>query len=121
MKKLYRNDLILNAAVILVCIAVPLFLFFNGKDEKKSAVISYDGKQEKVISIDGNEVFKTHGVEITVKDGTAYVSESSCPDGLCMKMKKAENIGDSIICVPNRVSVRIDGNGREEGADVIVG
>jgi FlaA1/EpsC-like NDP-sugar epimerase len=37
------------------------------------------------------------------------------------EMKMAENIGDSIICVPNKVSVRITGQENEKGADVVAG
>lgn len=121
MKKLYLNDIILNILIILLCISVPICLSVFSKDDEKTAVVSYDGNEERRINLSEDFTYQTHGVEVTVENGRAYVSNSSCPDGLCMKMKPAENVGDSIICVPNKVSVRIAGNGVEKGADVVAG
>ena len=121
MKKLYRNDLILNILIVLLCIALPAFLYFHGRNDEKYAVISCGGDVEKILPLNEDSTFSTHGVNITVQDGHCFVSSSSCPDGLCTKMKKAKNSGDSIICVPNRVSVKISGNAGEDGIDVIAG
>lgn len=121
MKKTHRNDLILNIIIILLCISVPICLSVLSKDEVKTAVISYDGHEERRINLTEDFTYQTHGVEVTVENGVACVSATNCPDGLCMKMKHAENVGDSIICVPNKVSVRIVGNGEKKGADVVAG
>ena len=121
MKKIYRNDLILNLIIILLCICTPIILSLTSKDSPKAVVISHDGDVERVVSLSENCSFHTHGVEITIENGKAYVSKTSCPDHLCMKMKKAENVGDSIICVPNKVSVRITGQENGKVADVVAG
>ncbi|MBO4951012.1 MAG: NusG domain II-containing protein [Clostridia bacterium] len=121
MKKLYLNDIILNILIIIFCISVPICLSVFAKDDEKTAVISHDGNEERRINLSEDFTYFTHGVEVTVEDGKAYVSNSSCPDRLCMKMKDAQNVGDSIICVPNKVSVRIVGKGAEKGADVVAG
>ncbi|MBQ7400228.1 MAG: NusG domain II-containing protein [Clostridia bacterium] len=121
MKKLYRNDLILNLIIILICIAVPITLSVTSHDEDKTAIISVDGVVAREIPLTRNEDVCFEGVFITVNDGKASVTNADCPDGLCMKMKEAKNVGDSIICVPNKVSVRIVGHTDGEGADVIAG
>ncbi len=120
MKKLYRNDIILNIIIILICIAIPVAIGIASNGEK-TLVISYDGDVVKEISLMQNEAYNIHGVEVTVENGTAFVSETNCPDRLCMKMSKAKNVGDSIICVPNKVSVRIVGRNDAKGADVVAG
>ena len=120
MKKLYLNDIILNILIIFLCISVPICLSVFGKDQKKTVVVSYDGHSVWEIPLESDGMCETHGVVVTVSDGAAVVSKSSCPDGLCMKMKKAQNVGDSIICVPNKVSVKIIGTS-EKGADVVAG
>lgn len=121
MKKLYLNDLILNILIILLCILVPICLSVFSKDGEKAVLVSYDGNAERVINLSEDFTYQTHGVEVTVENGKAFVSNTNCPDRLCMKMREAENVGDSIICVPNKVSVRIVGNGEKKGADVIAG
>ena len=120
MKKIYLNDIILNILIILCCISVPICLsLFAGNDEK-SVVVSVDGKVVKQLDLSEDEVFEINGVKVEIKDGTAKVTDSDCPDKLCMDMKKAKNVGDSIICVPNKVSVKIVGTGEKE-ADVVAG
>ena len=121
MKKLYLNDLVLNILIILLCISVPICLSVLSEKGEKTAVISCDGNEERRVNLSEDFVYHTHGVEVTIEDGKAHVSKSSCPDGLCMKMKKAENVGDSIICVPNKVSVRIVSGEEMKGADVVAG
>lgn len=121
MKKLYRNDLIVNIIIIVLCIALPICFFLTDSGGERTVIISCDGKIKKQIKLSEDCVYQVHGVEVTVKDGRAFVSASSCPDGLCMKMKDAKNTGDSIICVPNRVSVKITGKSGEDGIDVIAG
>ena len=119
-KKLYRNDVILNLIIIVLCAVVPLCIVLSTGNEKKTAVVSIDGKSVYELPLEKNGEFSTNGVTVTVIDGCAKVSVSDCPDGLCMNMKRAENVGDSIICIPNRVSVKIVGDG-EKGADVVAG
>ncbi len=121
MKKLYLNDFILNIIIILLCISIPICLSVVGKNDKKQVIVSYNGDVVKIMSPDEDDAFGIEGVQIEIKNGTAFVAHSDCPDGLCMKMKKAKNVGDSIICVPNKVSVRIVGDGEDKGADVIAG
>lgn len=120
MKKIYLNDIILNILIIIVCISVPICFSLFSADKEKSVVVSVDGKVVKEISLSENAVFEVNGVTVEIKDGKAKVTHSDCPDRLCMDMKKAENVGDSIICVPNKVSVKIIGTGEKE-ADVVAG
>ena len=120
-KRLYINDLFLNIFIILLCLIIPFALTLK-KNDGGVAVISYDSDVVKRINLEDNYVLcNLHGVNITVKDGEVFVSGSSCPDQLCVNMKKAKNIGDSIICVPNRVSVRIEGVSKDGEADVVAG
>lgn len=121
MKKLYINDTILNILIILLCISVPICLSVFAHDGKKTAIVSVDGEKVKEMPLSQNSSFYVEGMEIVVQNGKVNVTRSDCPDGLCMNMKHAEKVGDSIICVPNKVSVRIVGGDNEKGADVVAG
>ena len=121
MKKIYRNDLILNILIILLCVSIPIcFSVLTKNDEKTVIINSVDGSSFEM-SLENDGFVEISGVTVVIKDGKARVTHSDCPDGLCMKMKDAQNIGDSIICIPNKVTVRIAGNGEKKGADVIAG
>ena len=51
---------------------------------------------------------------LIIRDGSAWMESASCPDGLCMRMGKISRKGQSVICLPNRVSVEVTGKSTEE-------
>ena len=59
---------------------------------------------------------------LVISDGQAWFSEASCPDHLCIGMGRIDKAGQSIICLPNRVSVEVIGgrdipNAEEDDGD----
>ena len=48
-----------------------------------------------------------HINKIKIADGKVWVTEASCPDKLCVKQGKIDKDGQSIICLPNKVVVKI--------------
>lgn len=95
---------------ILSAAAVFTFgLFVSLKSEKGTkAEIRHDGKiyatvllsEEKVISVNGKNT-------VVVHDNEVYIKEADCPDKLCVKSGKISLKGQEIICLPNKVTVRI--------------
>lgn len=53
---------------------------------------------------------------VVIKDGTVTVTEASCKNQVCVRHGAISRSGESIVCLPNRLVVRID-NGSEEGGD----
>jgi hypothetical protein len=47
--------------------------------------------------------------EVTVEGGTVCVSGSPCPEHLCMAMGRISSPGETVVCVPNGVVVRVLG------------
>lgn len=58
--------------------------------------------------------FMVQGVrgESVIRVEGSYISivSSACPDQLCIKMGRKSRPGEVIVCLPNRVVVRIEGN-----------
>ena len=54
----------------------------------------------------------THYNVIVIKDGAAYVEEASCHNQVCVRHSKITLGGESIVCLPNRLVVRIDAGGK---------
>ncbi|MBU5669195.1 NusG domain II-containing protein [Peptoniphilus sp. MSJ-1] len=111
----------LDYVVILVLIIFSVVLYFItnnsfsgiGEDVNKKAVITIDGKIYKEI-----ELAKGHNEEIeiksqygenviTIEDGRVHMHESDCKDRICIRMGEISTPGDSIICLPNRLMVKI--------------
>ncbi len=56
---------------------------------------------------------------LTIQDRQAFMEEADCPDKLCVKHKPITRNGESIICLPHKLVIRIEG-GKEEEVDVIL-
>ena len=46
---------------------------------------------------------------VRIRGGRVSVCAASCPDGLCVRHRAVSRAGESIICLPNRVVVTVDG------------
>ena len=51
---------------------------------------------------------------VVISGGTVSVTEASCKNQVCVKHGAISRPGESIVCLPNRLVVRIE-NGSEEG------
>jgi hypothetical protein len=61
---------------------------------------------------------------IEVRDGRIRVAEASCPDKTCVHTGAKGRAGDLIVCLPNRLQIKIEGGGADEpenGVDAVSG
>ncbi|MBE6861518.1 MAG: NusG domain II-containing protein [Ruminococcus sp.] len=55
-----------------------------------------------------------------VKDGKIRITQAECPDKICEKTGFIGTVGQSIICVPEKITVTVKSGGGES-ADITVG
>ena len=109
-------DFVLIAA--LVAVAFLPWIFLRGKPAKSVAVV-LDGKSVQTMPLDTDSEFVIDGVgKVVVRDGKAFVTDMTCPDRLCEKMGKISASGNSVVCLPNRLAVTVEGG---EEVDAVVG
>lgn len=118
-KKVFR-DIILLA----VCLFVSLGLWLGVSLTKKPgeyAVITVDGEEyaRYPLSEDREEVIETERGKniLIIKEGYADITEATCPDGICERQHKINESGESLVCLPNKVTVTVVGS--EEGVDLV--
>ena len=46
---------------------------------------------------------------VVIENGTVYMKDADCPDKLCEKTGKISKNGETIVCLPHRVVVEIQG------------
>ena len=46
---------------------------------------------------------------LVIEGGEAYLTYADCPDLVCVKTGRVRYVGESIVCLPNRLSVVIRG------------
>ncbi len=64
--------------------------------------------EERQITVEG-AIGKT---VVAVSQGKVQVLASDCPLQICVKTGRIDKVGDTIVCVPNRVVVRVIGRGK---------
>lgn len=107
-------DIVLIAALVGGC----FLLGFLPKEQGATVTISVDGSVVSVIDLGNDTVVDlSDGTQVIVEQRTVRVENASCPDLLCEKTGRISACGEVILCVPNRISVQISG----EGVDAIVG
>ena len=110
--------MLLIAFVLIV--AAVIFFVSEASAQGKTAVVTLDGEKVTTINLETaeNETFTAGKVVIEVTEGGVSITDSNCPDKTCVKTGKLSKSGDVSVCVPNRVSVEIIGEGAE-GVDII--
>ena len=107
-------DIILIASVLVVGLSV--FLIVNSTREEGNFVrVSIDGRQvaEYSLSVDGKYSLNGGTNVLVIKNGRVYMKYADCPDGLCVNQGEVYNVGQKIVCLPNRVMVEVVGEGEE--------
>lgn len=110
--KKYKKDTLFTAVIVLTGIALLIAkILFTASGN--SVAVRVDGTEYARYSLEKEAVYEiqgyNHGVNILIiSEGMAYISEATCPDGLCTGMGRISERGESIICLPNRVVVEIE-------------
>ena len=115
-----RADLAAYAAVLLLVAAALALTFGLTGREGEFAVIYMNGEELRRVPLSVDQTFSLHGDycnEVTVKDGRIAVTHSTCPNQDCVRQGWLGDQGGSIICLPNRVEIRVVSSGE---ADIII-
>lgn len=115
----HRIDIIVISSLLFFSIFFLLISELT-KKEGSFAEVTVDGATVGKYSL---EIDSTYSINngtnvITVENGWVYMSYSSCPDHVCEKTGKAKHVGQTIVCLPNRVTVTIIGKS-DGGVDFV--
>ncbi len=113
-----RNDFILIAIILAIAAAGLIYLNF-AKKSGDMVVVKVDGAVYKELPLNKDttlEIQVTGGGTnfLVIKDGHAIIEDASCPDKICVHHRQIEKDGESIICLPNKVVVEIEGSKQNE-------
>lgn len=105
-----RGDLI--AVMLPLILAAAVFLAFlpGAKSGVAIAEIYQDGNLLRRVSLNTDQEFSVssdYQNTVTVRDGKIAITHSDCPGGDCMHTGWISTSGRSIVCLPNRLEIRI--------------
>ena len=120
-KKKYRLDIIIIAAILLFSVGLLLVSLLS-KEEGSTVVVEIDGITVATYSLNQNGEYSLNGGTnvLVIEDGKAYLNYSNCPDHTCEKTGRIRYVGQTIVCLPNKLSVTVKGNGTDSnGVDLV--
>lgn len=116
MKLITRRDALIIATILAVAVA---FLIIPALKSGEYAEISFDGKAVKTVSLRKNEIFTINNITFEIKDGKISVTDSPCRDKICEHTGFIGSPSQTIVCLPEKMSVRIVG--KSDDIDISVG
>lgn len=122
----FKKDLILLTGILLTALLFWLIPFLLNKvNGSTSNLVSIyqDGQKtaDYLLSDDQTVVIsaKEEGYNLLlIEDGRASVTDATCPDQLCVRQRSIAGSGESIICLPHKLVVQIEGE-EEGGLDAV--
>ena len=108
-----KYDFLAIGIVAAIAILVSVIFWTSvGAEEGSMLSVYQEGVLIKELSLDSDVEFVIEGDYknvITIKDGKAAITESDCPGTDCVHSGWIHEPGRSIVCLPNRVEIRIEG------------
>ena len=125
-----RTDLILIIGTL--ALALAAFLLFRVNAKAGTEVVVYVNTQETArYPLDQDATHVIEGVSggtntLVIKNGTACITDADCPDKLCVNEGTISKKNESIVCLPHKIVITIEGTSDTESGssndniDVIV-
>ena len=104
---LKKGDIAIIAASAAAFIISVLALFVFPKTAGRTVVVKENNAvvYEGSINTDKNIVLENNTV--VIKNGEVYMQKADCKNGICKHTGKISAKGETVICLPNRVTVQI--------------
>lgn len=114
-----KNDLILIAILIFMALLSYIIIRYVSESDGGQVEVVIDGKVEESFSLNEDITYKIFTDSenyniLEIKDGVVRVSEANCPDELCVTQNSIDKAGESIICLPHKLVIRITGTDASE-------
>lgn len=118
-----KGDAVVIFFVVMLAVLTGMLFFIGTGREKGSMVVVYQNgekTQELPLHADGEILIEnSYTNKLVVKQGKVAIVESDCPGMDCVHSGWIKDKGRSLVCLPNRVEIRIEGEIESE-VDFIV-
>ena len=116
-----RGDKYLAAGILfaaLIAIAAPLLRssLFPPANPSRLAVVKARGRIAREIELSNNEknsafivIGRLGASTVEVSGKGIRMKEAPCPEHLCVRQGWIRNAGESIVCIPGEIVIRIEG------------
>ncbi len=117
----HMADFWLIGGVLVVAAGVFAALFLWAQDGQYVEV-TVDGAVVATVPLDADSTQVIAGINgqntLVIADGKALVTAATCPDKVCVRHRAIARTGESILCLPHKVAVRVVGGESAVDAEV---
>ncbi len=123
-----KKDIIIIALALLAALALYLVSQVSLGAQSSVVVVTVDGEEvlrRPLAMEDRYEIAQDDGSLniIRVQGGAVWMEEANCRDGLCIRQGRMKNGAKTIVCLPHKVVVQLEGEapvGDNSDLDVII-
>lgn len=119
LRKLNKKDVVLLLLLVGAAAALLAWFWFGHQEKGAMVEVTVDGELYGTYPLNENREIpitsqtSRNGKEavnyLVISDGSADMVRADCPDKLCVRQAAISHVGETIICLPNRVVVTITG------------
>lgn len=111
--RLKKQDAVVLCGLLAGSLLLGTSLAF-GRTDGATVLVRVAGEQTAEFSQNDDATYCIEGVngsqnQLVIQNGEVWLVDATCPDQLCVHQGKIRYAGESIICLPNQVSVTISG------------
>lgn len=109
-----RGDVVILILALLLC-AAPLLMLLPAPSVPTRAVVRQNGTvlctlpleadaEKEILSPDGSGFNR-----VRVQSGTVCIADADCPDRTCVRMGAISRAGETLVCLPHRLTITLEG------------
>lgn len=109
-----RGDVVILILALLLC-AAPLLMLLPAPSAPTRAVVRQNGAVLCTLPLEANaekEILSPDGSGfnlVRVQSGTVCIADADCPDRTCVRMGAISRPGDTLVCLPHRLTITLEG------------
>ncbi len=125
-RKINKYDIVL---IVFIIVVSSFFIIYNGRNVTYSntnrAVIYSEGKiiGEYVLDVKYINEFTvktSNGYnKIKIENGEIWIEDASCPDKYCIHQGKISGSGENLVCLPNKLIIKVESEKKNKEIDFI--
>lgn len=118
-----KNDLLLLILLLVIGLLIPLGYQLFHHTPGNTVTITVDGQLWRTLSLSTDTTIDIPGRggtnTLCIKNGQASITEADCPDKLCVHQASIQHNGESLVCLPHKVIVKVTADASDEDLDGI--
>ena len=108
-----KQDIWLIAGILVIALAAALIWQLR-KETGAHVIVRIDGSATAEYSLNQDREVELEGYQggknlMRIRDGRVSVTEADCPDGICVNEGEIQYSGQTIVCLPHRIVIEIEG------------